>query len=203
LIGIIDASVGNIGAFTNILKRLELPYVVLTDENQWSSVSRFILPGVGAFDTVMKNITDKGFDDLLNHWVLEQKRPLLGICVGAQILCESSEEGRLPGLGWIQGKVKKFSTDTGLKVPHMGWNTVTPCHDHDLFSEVMDEFTRFYFLHSYCLEVPLENRLCQTTYGETFSSGIYREQIFGLQFHPEKSHRYGIQLINNFCKGEQ
>ena len=161
------------------------------------------MPGVGAFDATMQQLIDSGLKDKLNELVLEKKIPILGICVGLQVMGFGSDEGKLPGLGWIPGKVKKFNENkikSKPKLPHMGWNTVKDIKNHKLFKEVDSDFG-FYFVHNFYFEC--ENRkniLATSNYGEDFASAIFFEHIIGTQFHPEKSHSNGILLFKNFAQ---
>lgn len=202
MITIINYGSGNIQALVNIYKSLNIPHTVADNAGQLDSAQKLILPGVGAFDVTMQRLAASGVKKKLDELVLEKKIPVLGICVGMQILANESEEGRLPGLGYIQGKVKKIDTSKLQRkphLPHMGWNSVSPATEHPLFENI-DHKRGFYFLHSYffsCLHP--ENVLCFTEYGERFASGVYFENIFGLQFHPEKSHMNGIQILKNFA----
>ena len=202
MIGIIDYGVGNIAAFANIYKRLNLPYKFIKTESDFEAVSKLILPGVGAFDHTMEKLIASGLRDRLDKVVLTKKVPILGICVGMQLLAEASDEGSLPGLGWIKGKVRRLKQSVQpahpLPLPHMGWNQVTACREHPLFSGFNDE-PRFYFLHSYHFECDSpSNILAETCYGNAFSSVIQSENIFGMQCHPEKSHHNGIVFLRNF-----
>lgn len=203
MIGIINYGLGNIKAFENIYKRLHIPVKILHQTEDFSDVTRLILPGVGAFDHAMQAFNQSGMREVTERMVLESKIPVIGICVGMQMLAQSSDEGVLPGLGWIDGVVKKFdetkiSFDTHL--PHMGWNDVTVNKNNRLFSSFPAE-PKFYFLHSYYFECIHESEsIAESNYGITFTCAVNHENIFGVQFHPEKSHEYGIRLLENFSK---
>ena len=203
MIGIINYGSGNIEAISNIYNRLNIECKVINNLEDFESVDRLILPGVGSFDECMKQLNNSGFKEKLNRIVLEDKVPILGICIGMHIMGNSSEEGVLEGLGWIPGKIKKF--DKSLLVnkpylPHMGWNNVNNIHDHIIFTGV-NENQGFYFVHSYYYECEKEqNTLTICNYGLDFSSSIFKENIFGMQFHPEKSHSNGENLLSNFAK---
>jgi len=203
MIGIINYGSGNIEAISNIYNRLNIECKVINNLKDFESVDRLILPGVGSFDECMKQLNNSGFKEKLNRIVLEDKVPILGICIGMHIMGNSSEEGVLEGLGWIPGKIKKF--DKSLLVnkpylPHMGWNNVNNIHDHIIFTGV-NENQGFYFVHSYYYECEKEqNTLTICNYGLDFSSSIFKENIFGMQFHPEKSHSNGENLLSNFAK---
>ncbi len=203
MIVIIDYGMGNLGSIRNMIRRMGGESVISHDENEIRGADKLILPGVGAFDHGMQKLHEMNIVPVLNEVVLEQKKPVLGICLGMQLLSNSSEEGELPGLGWIDSKTVKFSFDTDhqhLKIPHMGWNTVKVCQNSDLVDALGDE-PRYYFVHSYhvvCQDPA--NELLKTEYGYEFVSGMYRDNIFGVQFHPEKSHKFGMQLFKNFIE---
>jgi len=201
MITIVNYGSGNIRAIGNIYESLKIGYKVADDPKQISGSEKIILPGVGAFDETISMLDKSGFREVLDHEVLVNKVPVLGICVGMQILAERSEEGELPGLGWIKGEVKKI--DKSLlsqkpKLPHLGWNSVKVAKASPIFNAV-DEREGFYFLHSYYFECNREEDvLSHTTYGKTFSSSVNYENIFGVQFHPEKSHHNGVKILKNF-----
>ena len=203
MIGIVNYGSGNIQAIANIYNRANVPYQIITEPSQLKKSDKLILPGVGAFDATMQELVNSGLKEELDEQVLVYGKPVLGICVGMQILSKGSDEGKLNGLGWIDGTVRKFDV---LKIkekpflPHMGWNSINPLIDHPLF-EGIDKDLGFYFVHSYYFETENpSNTLCNTFYGESFSSAVYKGQIFGVQFHPEKSHSNGIKLLSNFAK---
>lgn len=202
MITIINYGLGNISAFANVYKRLNIPFTIATRKDELANARKIILPGVGAFDHAMTLLQQSGMRDMLDELVLQKKTPVIGICVGMQILAKSSEEGSLPGLGWINGVVKKFDAsliENTTRLPHMGWNTIKPTKPERLL-ENFSESCRFYFLHSYyfhCLDP--ENEIAKTGYGISFSSAVKSGNIYGVQFHPEKSHENGIQLLNNFA----
>jgi len=203
VIGIIDYGVGNVLAFANMYKRMNVPHDVITSEADLTDIERIILPGVGSFDYAMRKLNESGLRNSLDQFVLEDKKPVLGICVGMQMLAESSDEGKLPGLGWVPGSVRKFSPDdaaTPIRLPHMGWNNLSTSRDTRLLHE-LNEDSWFYYLHSYyfvCLDSA--NELASCNYGIRFSCAINNENIYGVQFHPEKSHEYGAKLLKNFAE---
>lgn len=203
MITIVNYGSGNVQAIGNIFKRLNIKFRVADNPADLDAGSHLILPGVGAFDKTMQQLVDSGLKEKLDQLVLTRKVPVLGICVGMQILARDSEEGTLKGLGWIEGRVRKFDVTKFLHkphVPHMGWNTISPRTEHPLFRN-LDHRQGFYFLHSYYFScVNPENVMCTTEYGGSFPSGVYSDNIFGMQFHPEKSHSNGIQLLKNFAE---
>ena len=203
MIAIIDYGLGNIRAFVNIYKKLDIPFYTATNASDLTKATKIILPGVGAFDQAVGLLEKSGMRQILDELVLRHRIPVLGICVGMQMLAFSSEEGKQKGLGWIDGEVKKFDT-LKLKqlthLPHMGWNNLRPIKMNGLF-QGLDHNARFYFLHSYYFSCQRsENILAVTDYGEQFTCAVNSGNIFGVQFHPEKSHQCGIRLLENFGK---
>jgi len=203
MIVIIDYGLGNINAFANIYKSLNIPVKIAKSSNDFTDASKLILPGVGSFDSAMQSLERSAMRGSIDELVLSKKIPVLGICVGMQILALSSEEGHCAGLGWIKGRVKKFNrAEMGMSypLPHMGWNTVKAGKDSGLFKDYeADE--RFYFLHSYYLECGVRDNILGTTgYGTEFCCVVNSSNIYGVQFHPEKSHRSGIKLLKNFAE---
>ncbi|ALV23675.1 glutamine amidotransferase WbuY [Campylobacter iguaniorum] len=200
MIGIVDYGVGNIKAFSNIYKNLNLDYRVLQSKYDFVGVDKLILPGVGSFDHAMLSLQNSGMFDILNEYVLNQNIPVIGICVGMQMLANSSEEGKLHGLGWINGTVKKFSKIdiANLPLPHMGWNNINIEKNNSILKN-LEYDAKFYFLHSYYFECEDKNNiLAASSYGKKFDSIINSDNIYGIQCHPEKSHSNGIQLLKNF-----
>ena len=203
MIGIVNYGSGNIQAIANIYNRLNVPFEVIENPGLLKNADKLILPGVGAFDATMSQLVNSGLKASLDEEVLVKNKPVMGVCVGMQILAESSEEGNLPGLGWIKGKVKKFDVaklNEKPYLPHMGWNTVEPKVYHPLFQQ-LDHELGFYFVHTYYFEPSQTSDVLGTSnYGGMFASAVFHENIFGMQFHPEKSHSNGIQLLSNFAK---
>jgi imidazole glycerol-phosphate synthase subunit HisH len=203
MITIVDYGTGNLSSIANMLKRVGCASVITSDAGQIADAKKLILPGVGAFDTGMRNLHKLDLIEVLDRKAREEKVPILGICLGMQLFVSGSEEGDLPGLGWIDGRVLKFKpelSNQNLKVPHMGWNHIELAKESKLFRET-DSQQRFYFVHSYYVRPSRdEDVLARTTYGETFASALERENIAGVQFHPEKSHKYGMKLLKNFAE---
>lgn len=203
MITIIDYGLGNVLAFVNVYTRLNIPVAVAKTAADLAGATRLILPGVGSFDHAMERLNQSGMRDALETLVVQQRMPVMGICVGMQMLAKASDEGRLPGLGWIDGQVRKFDLATmpaGSNLPHMGWNDVNPTADGGLFKG-LEKDARFYFLHSYYFECAQEaNVLAVTDYGPDFSCAVRRDNVYGVQFHPEKSHHFGSQLLRNFAE---
>ena len=200
MIGIIDYGVGNIKAFANIYKNLNIPFKIVKDISEFENITKLILPGVGSFDHAMTSLQNSGMREKLDELVLEKETPVIGICVGMQMLAKSSEEGTLNGLGWIDGIVKKFdkSKIKNAPLPHMGWNNLKIEKKNKIFDN-LEENPRYYFLHSYYFECEnKEDVIATATYGEKFDCMINHKNIYGIQCHPEKSHHNGMQLLKNF-----
>ena len=200
MITIVNYDMGNLGSIQNMLRKIGIKSVVTSSPEVILNSEKLLLPGVGHFKKAMDKLKEYGLIDVLNQKVLTEKTPILGICLGMQLMTTYSEEGECGGLGWIKAKTEKFPSyeQTRLKVPHMGWNEVTFNGNHFLASSLVEP--RFYFVHSYRVRCESkDNVLCTTTYGEDFHSGIQNGNILGVQFHPEKSHAFGMQLLNNFC----
>ena len=202
MIAIIDYGVGNLGSIRNMLKKAGAPSLITSDAEEIRRADKLILPGVGAFDYGMQQLNDSGLIPILNQRVLQDKVPILGICLGVQLFTRGSEEGKLPGLGWVDADTKRFDFEKmdrkDLKIPHMGWTDVYFTKDIPLFKE-MYEAPRFYFVHTYHLLCDKQEEvLVKANYGYEFAAGIKKENIIGLQFHPEKSHKYGTLVFKNF-----
>ena len=202
MVVIVDYGMGNLGSVFNMFKKVGVEAKISSNLEEISNASKILLPGVGAFDTAMKRINDSGMIEVLNQKALVEKVPVLGICLGMQLLTEGSEEGVLPGLSWIKGKTYSFKgrIEEKLKIPHMGWNDVQISKQTALTGDYSDEI-RFYFVHSYFVIAEDRNHsMMRTKHGVEFDSGIAKENIFGVQFHPEKSHKFGMQLFKNFAE---
>jgi imidazole glycerol-phosphate synthase subunit HisH len=201
MIAIVDYGLGNVKAFANIFAALNLAHVIAQQPADLAQATHAILPGVGAFDQAMQRLQRSGLRETLDEMVVERKLPVLGVCVGMQILMDRSEEGEQGGLGWLPGDVVRFRAPEGaqLHVPHIGWNTIAPAREHPLFAG-LDEQAGFYFLHSYLTRCSEPDTLATTDYGGTFACVAGRDNILGVQFHPEKSHGNGIQLLRNFAE---
>ena len=205
MISLINYGLGNITAIQNVYKRLNIPVCVTDEAKSLARAERIILPGVGAFDAAMHRLNASGMRDVLDELVLEKQVPTLGICVGMQMMATQSEEGRTPGLRWIDAEVKRFSPEfmnpiRGVCLPHMGWNQVKPDKSFDLFHGLKEE-NKFYFLHSYYFSLKqTEYTSACANYGKNFVAAVQHKNIYGVQFHPEKSHQFGIQLLKNFAE---
>lgn len=201
---IVDYGMGNVGSIQNMLKKIGHSSLVSGNPEDILAATKLILPGVGAFDQGMKSLADKGLIEPLRIAITQKKVPVLGICLGMQLLGQSSEEGQLPGLGWVDARAVRFvppvEASVAIKVPHMGWNVVHPVCDDIIFTDFRKE-ARFYFVHSYHMVCGSRDIVIgETIYGARFASMFRQCHIFGVQFHPEKSHRFGIQLLKNFVE---
>lgn len=180
-------------------KRLGIECQITGDHQKISRSSKLILPGNGSFDACIKALRNEGLISLLNEKVLYERTPILGICVGAQMLGLNSEEGNEPGLGWIDMTAKRFPTSQDFRIPHMGWGAVKKTSSSTLIDKAIADDAKFYFVHSYFLDPANPNNILLTSnYGIEFPSAVFRENIFGVQFHPEKSHRFGKQFLSWF-----
>lgn len=202
MIAIIDYGMGNVASIKNMFRKIGENALIVSSLRGRDGLTGIVLPGVGAFDNAMEKLSQLGLIEDLNDFVLTRKTPFLGVCLGMQLLFESSEEGRLPGLGFIRGEVKRFSgknfADKKLKIPHMGWNSINSCGDAWL-SCGTDEEQRFYFAHSYHVVCADDADVAATCcYGYDFTCAIQRGNILATQFHPEKSHRFGLDVFNRF-----
>lgn len=203
MIGIIDYGLGNINAFLNIYKRLHIPAKRLNTPEDFHDVTKLILPGVGAFDHAMDTFNKSGMREIIEKKIFQENTPVIGICVGMQMLADSSDEGKLPGLGWIPGVVRKFDESKipfATRLPHMGWNDVVIDRNATVFQDFPED-SRFYFLHSYYFECESpEDSIAIADYGGNFTCAVRHGNINGVQFHPEKSHHFGVKLLENFSK---
>ncbi|MBN8704015.1 MAG: imidazole glycerol phosphate synthase subunit HisH [Bacteroidetes bacterium] len=203
MITIVDYGMGNLGSIANMFKKIGAQAEITSDLEKINKAQKLLLPGVGAFDNAMHKINSAGMLPVLNTKVLNEKVPVLGICLGMQLLTNSSEEGQLPGLGWISGKTlsfKKVMNDDKLKIPHMGWSSVKKATSSPLTENFYDD-TRFYFVHSYYVKADSrDNVILTTNYFIDFDSALQKDNIFGAQFHPEKSHKFGMRFLENFAK---
>jgi glutamine amidotransferase len=198
---VIDYGLGNIASILNMLKKVGVSASVASCPEKINNADKIILPGIGSFDTGMKNLAERGLIGVLYERVIKEKVAILGICLGMQLLTKRSQEGGLDGLGWVDADTVKFNFDNhngGLRIPHMGWNTVEPVKENLLFKDMSGE-VRFYFAHSY--HVVCYNSsdiIAMTCYGYNFVSVFQNKNIFGVQFHPEKSHSFGMKVLENF-----
>jgi glutamine amidotransferase len=202
MIAIIDYGMGNLESIKNMIRKAGGQAMITSNLEEIAMARSLILPGVGHFGKAMDLINQSNLRQVLDKAVLEDRKPLLGICLGMQLLLDSSEEGDSKGLGYIEGKVRKFQfEDSSLKVPHMGWNEVQIMQENGVLQEVDGEPQRFYFVHSYFAQCDhVENVVCRTQYGFTFDSAISKAHIMGVQFHPEKSHKYGLRFFTEYLK---
>lgn len=203
MIVLIDYGVGNISAFLNIYKHLNIPVRTAKTVAELEGAEKLILPGVGHFDYAMQRFNGSGMRETVDEMVRTGKKPVIGICVGMQMMAKSSDEGQLPGLGWIDAHVEKFSDSqrsAKMPLPHMGWNDVYALKNNPLFSG-LEHDARFYFLHSYYFKCTLpQDAVAEAEYGIRFTAAVNHENVYGIQCHPEKSHNFGIQLLKNFAE---
>lgn len=201
MIVVIDYGMGNSGSVVNMFRRIGEEVLLSSDLEQIARAKKLVLPGVGSFDNGMGNLKQYGLLDVLNEKVLQQRTPILGICLGIQLFMEGSDEGELPGLGWIKGRAHRFDPDKldDLRIPHMGWNGLDVAKSHPLVADLEPD-ARFYFVHTYyvCCIDPVDV-LTTTTYGIDFVSSVARGNIIGAQFHPEKSLRWGMNIFKRFA----
>lgn len=201
MIIIVDYQIGNIGAIVNMFKKIGAETTISSNIKDIAKANKLILPGVGAFDAGIRNLNRLNLVRVLNKKILKQKIPILGICLGMQLFTKKSEEGKLPGLSWIDAETIKFKfnkSQVNLKIPHMGWNNITIKKQSQILKD-MHQNTRFYFVHSYHVVCNKDQDILTTTYhGYNFASMVQRNNIIGVQFHPEKSHKFGMKLLENF-----
>lgn len=202
MVTIIDYGAGNIGSIVNMIRRVGYDSIVSSNPDDIRKADKLILPGVGSFNHGMSQLNKSGLVEVLNQKVLEEKIPILGICLGAQLFTNGSEEGDLRGLGWFDAEVNRFKFDlsSNLKTPHMGWNLLDGAKKSRLLNDLPLD-PRFYFVHSYYLNPKNESDiLATTTYGHKFVAALEKDNIIGCQFHPEKSHKFGMKIIKNFIE---
>jgi glutamine amidotransferase len=203
MITLIDYGVGNIFAFQNVYKRLDIQIKIAKNSKDLFNAEKLILPGVGSFDYAMSQLNASGMRDTLDELVVKQKIPVIGICVGMQMMGNRSDEGKSDGLGWIDADILKFDANLikqRTKLPHMGWNDVVPVNNHPLFEGLENEAI-FYFLHSFYFKCKnLTESIAVSDYGIKFTSAVNNDNVYGIQFHPEKSHQNGEKLLHNFAK---
>ncbi len=202
MIYIVDYGLGNLASIKNMFKHIDIRDVKITsNKNELAKADKIILPGVGAFDNGMNHLKKYDLIDILNQKALVEKVPFLGICLGMQLMTKSSEEGAEQGLGWFDAETKRFDLPNNFKVPHMGWNYIKAKNDIHNFLFNKDKKYRFYFVHSYYVKSNVEEDvLFETQYGITFHSGIQRNNLIGMQFHPEKSLHFGMDVFKQFSK---
>lgn len=199
MVAILDYGIGNINSIGNMLKKIGVPAIITSDVEKIRQAGKIILPGVGHFDYCMQQLQKAPFFDLLQERVMEEKIPVLGVCVGCQMLMEKSDEGKEKGLGWIKGSVVRFHQNKmpeTKKVPHMSWSDVMPSGSTLLYKDIIEP--RFYFVHSYHVECDEAYVSGKADYGYEFTASVQKDNIMGVQFHPEKSHKFGMKLYQNF-----
>jgi len=194
-----NLSIGNFASVLRMIQKAGGEARLVDSPSDLRGADKIILAGIGAFDNGMTSLRDGGWTGALNEAALDRKVPVLGICLGMQLMLQSSEEGNMPGLGWVEGEVRRLRPppDSGLKVPHMGWNTVTVTRENELFPAEDDQ--RFYFVHSYYADCAQPDVVVATSqHGSPFTAALKKDNIYGVQFHPEKSHRFGMAILRNF-----
>jgi len=202
MIVVIDYDIGNIGSIVNMLKKIGSKVIVTSDHNIINNAKKIILPGVGSFDNGMKKLNEYGLIEILHQKVIREKTKILGICLGAQLMAKKSDEGNLDGLGWLDIENVRFKSDheTNIRIPHMGWNYIEKKKNSNILKYV-DDNARFYFVHSYHFVCHNSTHiLTETKYGNKFTSAFEHENIYGVQFHPEKSHSFGMSLLKSFIE---
>lgn len=200
MVTIVDYKVGNLGSIQNMLKKIGCPSTITSDSEKIQAAQKLILPGVGAFDSGINSLKEHNLWNVLNDKVLKQKTPVLGICLGMQLLCNGSEEGKEQGLGWIDADVVRFKPNAKqYKIPHMGWNHISRPKESRLFQDMYHD-PKFYFVHSFFVKANDQSSIGEATYEVTFDAALEKDNILGTQFHPEKSHKFGMKLLENFVQ---
>ena len=200
MIAIVDYGLGNVQAFKDVYNRLNLPVLIARSSKDLIDATKLILPGVGSFDYAITKLDKSGMRKNIEDLVMDKQMPILGVCVGMQMLAKSSEEGKLKGLGWIDAIVKRFNTTNDIILPHMGWNNVYPRSYDGLYKNTKEDL-RFYFLHEYYFDAYEESEVeAIANYKGEYACSVRRGNIYGVQFHPEKSHHFGMQLLKNFAE---
>ena len=199
MITVVNYGMGNIGSLLNMCKHIGVPAIVATELDDIDKAEKIIMPGVGSFDAAMRSINERtGLRNILDRKALKEKVPILGVCLGMQLLTDESEEGSMPGLGWISGKTIRFPKLEDIKVPHMGWNKAV-CVKKNPLTYSLETQSRYYFVHSYYVTTSnTDHEILKSYHGIEFASAINEDNIFGVQFHPEKSHRFGMKILQNF-----
>jgi glutamine amidotransferase len=203
MIAIVEYGVGNVSSIQNMFKKIGIPAMITGEITEIEKAEKLVLPGVGSFDSGMQKLMKSKLIDVIRKHAIEDKKPLLGICLGMQMLGRSSEEGTEKGLSLIPFENKRFDFqgDKSLKIPHMGWDMVMTASAHDPILEGLDPKQRYYFVHSYHAVCDNEeNVLMSCDYGYSFAAAVKKDNIYGVQFHPEKSHRFGMALLDNFAR---
>jgi len=203
MIAVIDYGIGNVSSIVNMLKKIGVNATLVSESSKIEEAEKLILPGVGAFDTGMQKLNDSGMVDAIKKHAINERKPLLGICLGMQMLGRKSEEGKTPGLHLIPFDTKRFDFkgNTTLKIPHMGWDLTTSVQKEDSMLLELDPMQRYYFVHSYHAVCDREEYvLMRCEYGYSFAAAVKKDNIYGVQFHPEKSHRFGMALLENFAR---
>jgi glutamine amidotransferase len=202
VIVVLDYGMGNAGSVLNMLRRLGVPAVLSASADEVRAADKLIVPGVGAFDEGIRNLEERGLRPALEHAVVRRGAPVLGICLGLQLFTRGSEEGTRPGLGWLETETVRFrfgGVDPHLRVPHVGWNDVRVCRPTPLLDDVVSAW-RFYFVHSFHLAGDCADTVATSWYGYNFPAVVQRGNIAGTQFHPEKSHKWGLRLLGSFAR---
>ena len=197
---IVDYGMGNLGSIQNMFKRIKVDSEITGDVDKIANAKKILLPGVGAFDAAMQRINEGALKEVLVRKATQEKVPVLGICLGMQLLTKGSDEGKLPGLGWVPAYTHKFPADLGIKIPHMGWTDILPVDQNPLWQNLPEE-PRFYFVHTYHFLFQQQEEIsAMADYSYSFACAFHKNNIYGTQFHPEKSHKFGMKVLENFSK---